>query len=329
MRTLIPAVFLAILCSACFEDDTLVLPHEQGDREMGVAEMGPFYGSQVYYDLHSNREVVSNTVTSWDLRFESAGGGWNIWLNTSKFMLAGNTGDTVFSSIPVRDRIEMKFDHSGGNPDSTAIGDWYAIDGDLAVSLKQVYLVDRGMDEKSRPQGLTKVRFEISGNDYLIRYADPGAEEGSTILVPRDPGKDWIYFSFDNGIIGIVPDTEEFSLLFTRYTTMLQTDEGEDYPYIVTGVLLNPSGVAAALDTIHDFGLLTLQDTLDLELTTRADVIGYDWKIYDFDAGIYTIIPGYAYVISDRNGFYYKLRFIDFYNDTGERGYPRFEFVRL
>jgi len=35
------------------------------------------------------------------------------------------------------------------------------------------------------------------------------------------------------------------------------------------------------------------------------------------------------YVIRDRDGFFYKLRFIDFSNDMGEKGYPKFEFVRL
>ena len=54
---------------------------------------------------------------------------------------------------------------------------------------------------------------------------------------------------------------------------------------------------------------MVLADTIDLELTNRADVIGYDWKYYNFDAGLYTIVPGLAYVIKDRDGFYYKLRF--------------------
>lgn len=329
MRNLIPLTMLALCCTACFEEDDMVMPHDQGDLEVGVAEMGFYYGRQVYYDLHQNREVASNAVTEWDLRFESAGGGWTIRLNSSKFMLAGTTGDTVFSDIPVKEEMDMTFDHSGGYPDSTAIGTWYSLAGDSAISMRQVYLVDRGSDEKSRPLGIRKVQFDISGSDYVIRFADPAGNPGTTRLIRRDPEQQWIYFSFEAGISEIAPHAGQWSLLFTRYTTMLQTNEGEDYPYIVTGVLLNTAGVAACPDTIHDFGLLALPDTLDLELSTRADVIGYDWKYYDFDAGIYTIVPGSAYVIRDRDGFYYKLRFIDFYNDTGEKGYPRFEFVRM
>ena len=148
-------------------------------------------------------------------------------------------------------------------------------------------------------------------------------------VVRRDPLLERVCFSFQKGVVDVAPLPFDWSLLFTKYTTMLVTNEGENYPYIVNGVLLNPSGVTAALDTIHDFMEMELADTLDLELTSRADVIGYEWKYYDFDAGVYTIVPEMHYVIRDRDGFYYKLRFIDFYNDTGVKGYPRFEYVRL
>jgi hypothetical protein len=95
------------------------------------------------------------------------------------------------------------------------------------------------------------------------------------------------------------------------------------------GVLLNPNGVVAALDTIHDFMEITAEDITELAYTTQADVIGYDWKYYNFDAGVYTIVPGMNYVIRDRDGFFYKFRFVDFYSDVGVKGYPTFEFVRL
>ena len=74
---------------------------------------------------------------------------------------------------------------------------------------------------------------------------------------------------------------------------------------------------------------LNSDDITSLEFTTRSDVIGYDWKYYNFDDAVYTIVPEMNYVIRDRDGFYYKLRFVDFYNDQGVKGYPKFEFARL
>ena len=189
--------------------------------------------------------------------------------------------------------------------------------------------MDRGSDEQFKPVGLKKIRFEISGEDYLVRFANTDNSNDTTLRISRDPSQDKIYFSFENGIVDIAPLFEAWTLLFSKYTTMLVTNEGENYPYLVMGVLLNSNGATASLDTIHDFMDMELADTIDLEFSSRADVIGYDWKYYNFDAGLYTIEPGMAYVIRDRDGFYYKLRFIDFYNDTGEKGYPKFEYVRL
>jgi hypothetical protein len=87
--------------------------------------------------------------------------------------------------------------------------------------------------------------------------------------------------------------------------------------------------VLAARDTIHDFMDINAENIAGLEFTTRADVIGYEWKDYNFDMGVYTIVPDMNYVIRDRDGYFYKLRFVDFYSDEGVKGFPTFEFVRL
>ena len=329
MRTLPIILIFALSLSSCFEEDEMVLPHEQGDLEEGQAALGSGYEYQVFFDLFQNTEVSSNLVSEWDLSFESANGGWLIRLNSSKFMVAGNSFDTLFTATLHQSALDMHFDTSDGNPDSTAIGSWFLSAGDSARSHRQVYLVDRGSDHLFKPVGLKKVRFNISGEDYLIRWANTDNSHDTTLLIRRDPSMDRIYLSFDSGIVDIAPLPEAWSLLFSKYTTMLVTDDGENYPYLVMGVLLNSAGVTAALDTIHDFMAMELADTIDLEFTSQADVIGYQWKYYNFDAGFYTIEPDLAYVVKDRDGFYYKLRFSDFYSEEGEKGYPRFEYVRL
>jgi len=329
MRNLIFISMLAVTLSSCFEEDTMVPPHQQGEMEEGQAALGADYSRQIFYDLNRNMEVTSNVISEWDLCFESSTGGWLIMLNSSKFMYAGNSYDTTFSDEIDESGLEMKFDPSDGNPDSTAIGTWFVDSEDSIWSLNHVYLVDRGMDEHNRKVGSKKVRFGIQGKDYIVRHSDPDNNNDAVQVIRRNEESDRIYFSFVNGIVDIAPEPDGWSLLFSKYTTMLVTDEGENYPYLVTGVVLNPNEVAAALDTIHEFTSIELGDTIDLQLTTIADVIGYDWKYYNFDDAAYTIVPGQAYLIRDRDGFYYKFRFIDFYNDTGEKGYPGFEYVRL
>jgi len=329
MRYLSIILLILLSLQSCFKEEEMIPPHEQGDMEEGQAALGSFYESQVYFDLSANEEVSSSSINDFDLSFESAAGGWLIRLNSAQFMLAGNSRDTLFSAELNMDDLEMKFDKSDGNPDSTAIGYWYEISEDSSWSHRFVYLVDRGSDELGNPLGQKKVQFGMLGDDFLMRYANTDNSGDTTVVIVRNPAMDQIYYSFDKGIVDIAPLPELWSLLFCKYTTMLVTDEGEDYPYLVVGVLLNPNGVTAALDTIHDFMEMTADDITDLTFTTQADVIGYDWKYYNFDAGVYTIVPDMSYVIRDRDGYFYKFRFVDFYSDEGVKGYPTFEFVRL
>jgi len=329
MRRIVPYLISAFLLTGCFLEDEMVPPHEQGDVREGSVAMGTLYATQVYYDLHGNREAASGSITGWDLSFACSGDDWTIRLNSAKFMYAGNSYDTTFQQELDAATLEMLFDASHGDPDSTAFREWLVQTEDSIWSNRHVYLVDRGMDEAGNPLGYVKIQFETSGEDYLIRFANNGSSVETTFEIHRDPQMDLVHFSFEEGMVDVAPVADQWSLLFSRYTTMLVTNEGENYPYIVNGVLLNPNGTAAALDTIHEFTEIGLSDTTVLELSTRADVIGYEWKYYNFDAGVYTIVPGMNYIIRDRDGFYYKFRFVDFYNDTGEKGYPAFEYVRL
>jgi hypothetical protein len=329
MRSVCIYIFLLLLLSGCFLEDEMVPRHEQGDVLEGSVAMGTLYGVQAYYDLRSNQVAASGPVTGWDLSFACAPDDWTIRLNSANFMYAGNSNDTSFQQELTLEALDMLFDASHGDPDSTAIGRWVEQTEDSTWSLRHVYLVDRGTDEEGIPRGVVKIQFETAGTDYLLRFANNGSSVETTYEIHRDPEQDRIYFSFEQGVVDVAPQPDRWSLFFTKYTTMLVTNEGENYPYIVCGVLLNPEGTAAALDTIHEFSEIAIADTASLELTPRADVIGYEWKYYNFDAGVYTIVPGMSYVIRDRDGFYYKLRFVDFYNDTGEKGNPVFEYVRL
>jgi len=127
----------------------------------------------------------------------------------------------------------------------------------------------------------------------------------------------------------IQPEKTGWDLWFTQYTDLLFTDENEPYPYIVTGVLLNSNNVIAAFDTTMSFDDISSDDLLNFEFSTNQNKIGYEWKYYDFDNAVYTVFSNYNYIIRDVEGFYYKLRFIGFYNNQGEKGYPTIEYQQL
>ena len=120
-----------------------------------------------------------------------------------------------------------------------------------------------------------------------------------------------------------------YDLLFTQYSTLLFTSEGAAYPYLVTGVLLNRGLVTAAIDSVTNFSNITMVTAAKMNFSSALDVIGYDWKVFNFTAGVYTVRTGLNYVIKDREGIYYKLRFIGFNNASGTKGYPVFEYQGL
>jgi hypothetical protein len=91
--------------------------------------------------------------------------------------------------------------------------------------------------------------------------------------------------------------------------------------------------VTAAQDTVIDFSSIDLNLASTMAYTGAIDEIGYDWKdiVGDVSSGSVTYIvkEGFNYVVRDADGFYYKLRFISFYNNDGDKGYPTFEYQRL
>ena len=66
-----------------------------------------------------------------------------------------------------------------------------------------------------------------------------------------------------------------------------------------------------------------------LDFSSNRNIIGYDWKTFDIDAGYYTVNENIVYIIKNVDDFYFKLRFIDFYDDNGAKGTPTFEYKLL
>jgi len=335
---LITLVFTIFFLAACFKEDEKITPHDPGNVETVTIELTNNYQYQVYFDLGSGEAVSTNMKKDWDLGFESSENGWHIILNTSSFMVAAVTGLTDFS-IPVDTvGLEWKFDVSTGNLDSTAIGKWvdFLLPDSARIYSNEVYVIDRGYDELGNLRGLKKVVFEeVGDSSYTFRYANLDGSGENTFTVTKNPTVNYVCFSFDEGgkQPGMEPTKQDWDLLFTQYTTLLYTDEGDPYPYLVTGVLINPINIQVAQDTLYDFFSMNLDNAGNLFYSTTQDVIGYDWKdiVGDVSSGnvSYVVIEGLNYVVRDQEGFCYKLRFISFYSDTGEKGYPTFEYQRL
>ncbi len=314
--------------SSCFKEDELVEPPVPGNVETNSIVLGENYVHQVYFDIENNDIIADKYFDIWDLAFECDTAGWHIFLNSSKMMYAGNSNQTNFSIVPDPASLEMFIDNSDGSYDKTAIGNWYTQDSNEIISNKYVYVIDRGYDTAMIATGYKKVVFDIVDGKYLIKYANLDGSDEQSIILTKNNDYNYIYFSFDEGVVGVSPERESYTLKFSKYSTMLTTDEGDSIPYLVTGVLLNPYNTSAAMDT-NSFSSITLSDTSDMVFSVKQDAIGYNWKSYNFDSGLYTVNPDMNYIIKCGSGFYYKMRFIGFYGESGQKGTITLEIAKL
>jgi hypothetical protein len=331
---------LLLLISSCFKEDDKIEPHDSGDVKTVEIALTPTYEYQVYYDLDAGQQVSENIKTEWDLGFEANHNAYHIILNSAKFMLVANTGLTDFDALLDTAGMVFKYDQPDGNLDSTAIGDWIYVNYDDSTVLytHHVYIINRGYDEVGNFQGFKKVIFQsLEEGIYTLRFADlDGSDEHvASVNINEGPIVSFMSFSFDSGgsQLQLEPGRKEWTLQFTQYTSIVYTNTGEPYSYLVTGALSNRHYVGVAEDTLMNFDEITLEIARELSFDNSLDVIGYDWKVAvgDPTSGsiIYVTKTDINYIIRDYNGFHYKLRFVSFYNSGGDKGYPTFEYQRL
>jgi hypothetical protein len=342
MRLLLTLSVVSLFLSSCFrEDDKIVLAPPGGAVVAGVA-LGSEYQNQVFYSLR-NGTVLTNDMRAWDLAFESSADGYHVWVNGGKDGKAATFNSNNYEASTTVAGADWRWDESSWKSDSTAIGDWrqsvsrlptpynsvLRTDNDDVLS-RRVYLIDRGAayTDDARYRKIVFQRYDETS--YTIRYGTLDNAFTDSLVLNKNTQEAYTYFTFDNGgeSIAMEPGIGTWDFVFTRYRHIFYYPQ-QTIPYVLNGVLLNPNGIMAALDSITPYDQITLDFATQTPLSAQRNIIGFNWKYYDFTAQFYVVKPHFSYVVRDRQGYYWKLRFLDFYNDQGEKGYPKFEYQRL
>jgi len=294
-----------------------------------TAELGEEYAFQEYFNVLTNTFVQNNEHFAWDLSFESSANAKYIYLNSSNFVMVRNAGAVDFTSVT--DTVynsPWKYDYPTGEYKRTAIGTWFKTDGS---SKNEIYIIDRGKDINGLDIGFFKLQIiSVSETNYKIRVALLDGTKDRTIKINKNPDKRWVQFYFDEDHgKEIEPDSQNWHLLFTQYTDFDITTDGDTIPYLVRGALLNAENIEVAYIDDIDFKDINSSTIGRLQFSLAHNAIGYNWKYFSLNDGVYSIVPGISYVIKEKNGNYYKLRFLGFYNDNGLKGYPAFEIVGI
>lgn len=312
--------FLFIGFFSCKKEELPVPKHDPGNVLTSTVDMDATYKWQVYFDLETNSVVGQNLKTAWDLGFENGVSGFHIVLNTSKFMFACNTGSSDFSSIidTLGYQSNRKWDSPSGRLDSTAIGNWQG--------MNNVYIIDRGYNEIGAHQGFRKIQFlSVDATSYTVRFALLSGEGDTNLVINKNDDYNLTLLSFSTAnTVLIEPPKYSWDLVFTQYTHIFYHPTE---PYLVTGCLLNRYNTECVVDSVSAFSDIVFDGINYSNFSNDINVIDYDWKTYI--GGTYVTNSYKNYIIKDCEGFYYKLHFIDFYNQWGIKGNPKWEFQKL
>ncbi len=325
---ILPAIF-----SSCLKPEIPLKPHQRGEIKEADVSMESNYKYQVYFDFSNGSVSGQNLKMDWDLGFENGiNGGHHIILNSSKAMFAADAGPIDFYTPIDTSGMHFWWDAQNGNLDSTALSAWADLSGPQPLLTNHVFILNLGLKTTGLPIGFKKIRIENYQNgNYTLHWADmDNANEDSMQIPAIDTSYNFSFFSFKNGgdIAQIEPPKTSWDIVFTQYLRIFNVS-GDTIPYLVTGVLLNPWKVEAAADSSIAFASLDFNAINQFQFSDDRNLIGYDWKKYSFDLGQYAVNPDKIYIVRDHEGFYYKLHFIDFYDQNGNKGNPQFEFQKL
>jgi len=311
---------VTFLFFSCEKEELAILPHSPGNILSKEIELGIDYRNQVFYDLGSNSVVNNNLKTDWDLGFQSSNDGFHVLLNSSTFCALSHINNYSFFDTLTTNNLSWIWDNPNGNLDSSAFGDYRDKGG--------FFILDRGYNVNGNPRGFKKIKIDtVTINFYQITYSNLDNSEFNSLKVYKDPLVGFTSFSFtQNDVVNIQPPIDDWDLIFTQYTHLF--DDPTTPSYLVTGVLSNYD-IMVAKDTSYSFNEITYEMLTNFNFTYECNAIGYDWKNYNHNSGSYTINSNVNYIIKDRKQKYFKLRFTDFYNSDGDKGYPTFELQEL
>ena len=313
---------IVFLLVSCLKEDKLVPAHIAGDIETVQIEIGYPYVNQVYYNCKNNQVIATNTKYDWDLAFECSSTGFHVLNNTAKGEFTANMGSVDFATVTSVSNVTWLWDVENGHLDSTAIGDW--------KNSNNVYILDLQYNANGSHLGYKKIQFiSVNATEYTFKASNLDGSSQQTYTVTKNANLNFIHFSFSNGgqTLELEPNKEDWDLLFTNHYHKFSN---LPMPFVLTQALINKhSGVLVAEDNNNLFQTTTLADTNRNLFTNNWDEIGFDWKIRNSQDNSYTIDNSKSFIVKTAEGLYYKIRFIDFYNASGLKGYPTFEIQKL
>lgn len=320
-----------VLFSSCFKEDRpIVLPEAPGSSVETVF-LGSEYQNQLFYNL-SRLDYVQRDIRDWDLAFDCRTDSFKVVTNYGRDIFVARTQlhdlTSLTQSFNHRD-FDWLYDFPSGVLDSNAFGNWKAEHG----SSTPYYLIDMGRRLPQEERYYYVRVVEANPDSYTLHIGllfENGSSDPTVLTWPRNPSQTYTYVNLrtQQVMTDFEPPKNDWDILFTRYRHIFYIEPNPElpFPYLVTGALLNPYNTQVAIDSVTPFHDIDLDFCTRQTYSTSPDAIGYAWKDFDFSVTFtYSINSLKTYIVKNQHGQYYKIRFLDFYNENRLRGYPKFE----
>jgi hypothetical protein len=283
-----------------------------------TVSINPGYTNQTFYSLQ-NGTINSIDNTDWDLGFQVSG--WqaaviinsknNVHLykaqkNISQWssMVANDTtgvlvatndlfneDTTLFNgAFNVTNNLADPFDLGWGEYDFVT----HAVTGDSIYFLK----LANGTVKKFKIEQLANATY-----DFRFADVDGSNEQFRQFVKLSYAGKNFGYYSVQNDLfIDREPNKYTYDLIFSQYLAV------NPIVYKVAGVLSNDSVQAVKAYPVD----VTYATDAGLVYSNFSNIIGYDWKSYDFNTNTWTIADSTVYFVIDKNNNKWKVVFTGF-----------------
>ena len=309
-------MYIILIFSACDPGEIPINP-PTSELLIETIPLEPNYQNQVFYDLSQSSISSINIKSEWDIGI-LLDSNFKIILNSANFSKVWVTDYNFNDSVDIAN-AQWSWDAPSGNHDSLAF---------QSIDTSKVYILNRGLNINGSSMGIYKVQFlELNISFIRVKTSQIQVFNDTILDITLDQNKLFTPFSFSSlKVVNISPEINNWDLLFTQYTRLFTNPQIE---YLVTGVLINDKTTQVAVDTINDFNQINYSSLSDYQFLSQRDIIGYNWKEFNFETNLYSVKENINFVIRDFEGKYYKMRFIDFYNNQGLKGYPKFELEEL
>ena len=316
---------------------------------------GPNQPNQVYVDLSANTTTVVKR-DSWDLGF-SSGSDFRVVLNGSIYMAAAQLTATDIDAVnaTTAEVLELQPQVAVGTFEAISGTFIDAPDGKISGSAiaeissndieNHVYLINLG-DEigtttpptgsvavTGAARGWMKIKVLRNGDGYTLKYANLEETTHTEVKISKNPDYEFTFFSLNKkSVVNVAPTKNEWDLNFTVFSNIIPGAGAYGYSDFVLNNIKAGAKVYlvnATADTQLTYDSYAFGNVDASKFSDDQRSIGATWRNGGGPNALPPLKADVFYVIKDTDGNLYKMKFLAFTNEAGERGYPEFIYSLL